>query len=210
MKKYSRVFIYLAKFKASIAWYFINIILSIVFSILSIGMLLPFMQLIFGVKDQTVAKTSGNPVVEFVNRYLNDLINSGTVFHALGIVCVLIIVSIFFKNLFLYLSYRVMGPVKTGIVNRFRVDMYNKVLRLPIGYFTEQRKGDLMSRMISDVGEAHHPHQFSRTFLYKSQAYFIYFTLHTANGFRNWPYEPFIKKRICAGGNKRWRNHQYY
>jgi ATP-binding cassette, subfamily B, bacterial MsbA len=153
MKKYSRVFTYLAKFKASILWYFINIILSIVFSILSIGMLLPFMQLIFGVKNQTVVKTSGNPVVEFVNRQLSDLINSGTVFHALGIVCVLIIISIFLKNLFLYLSYRAMGPVKNGIVNQFRVDLYNKVLRLPIGYFTEQRKGDLMSRMTTDVGE---------------------------------------------------------
>ena len=153
MKKYSRVFTYLAKFKVSIVWYFVCILLSIVFSILSIGMLLPFMQLIFGVKNETVAKTSGNPVVEFVNRELSNLINSGTVFHALGVVCVLIIITIFLKNLFLYLSYRAMGPVKNGIVNQFRVDLYNKVLRLPIGYFTEQRKGDLMSRMTTDVGE---------------------------------------------------------
>ena len=153
MKKYSRVFTYLAKFKVSIAWYFVCIMLSIVFSILSIGMLLPFMQLIFGVKNETVAKTSSNPVVEFVNRELSNLINSGSVFHALGVVCVLIIITIFLKNLFLYLSYRAMGPVKNGIVNQFRVDLYNKVLRLPIGYFTEQRKGDLMSRMTTDVGE---------------------------------------------------------
>ena len=153
MKKYSRVFTYLARFKVSIAWYFVCIMLSIVFSILSIGMLLPFMQLIFGVKNETVAKTSGNPVVEFVNRELSTLINSGTVFHALGVVCVLIIITIFLKNLFLYLSYRAMGPVKNGIVNQFRIDLYNKILRLPIGYFTEQRKGDLMSRMVTDVGE---------------------------------------------------------
>lgn len=153
MKKYSRVFTYLAKFKVSIAWYFVCIMLSIVFSILSIGMLLPFMQLLFGVKNETVAKTSSNPVVEFVNGELSNLINSGSVFHALGVVCVLIIITIFLKNLFLYLSYRAMGPVKNGIVNQFRVDLYNKVLRLPIGYFTEQRKGDLMSRMTTDVGE---------------------------------------------------------
>ena len=153
MKKYSRVFGYLKLYKSSIAWYFITILLSIVFSILSIGMLLPFMQLIFGVKQQGIPKVSTNPVVRFATEQLDHLINSGSVYHALGIVCILIIITIFLKNLFLYLSYRAMGPVKNKIVNHMRVDMYNKVLQLPIGYFTEKRKGDLMSRMIYDVSE---------------------------------------------------------
>ena len=46
-----------------------------------------------------------------------------------------------------------MGPIKNGIVTSFRVDLYNKILQLPIGYFTEKRKGDLMSRITNDVGE---------------------------------------------------------
>ncbi len=153
MKKYSRVFGYLGQYRPSIAWYFITILLSIVFSILSIGMLLPFMQLIFGVQQEGIVKVSSNPVVRFVSEQLNNLINSGSVYHALGIVCILIILSIFLKNLFLYLSYRAMGPVKNKIVNHLRVDMYNKILQLPIGYFTQQRKGDLMSRMLYDVSE---------------------------------------------------------
>ena len=153
MKKYSRVFNYLRQYRSSIAWYFITILLSIVFSILSIGMLLPFMQLIFGVKQEGLPKVSTNPVVRFVSEQLNHLINSGSVYHALGIVCILIIITIFLKNFFLYLSYRTMGPVKNKIVNHLRVDMYNKVLQLPIGYFTEQRKGDLISRMVYDVSE---------------------------------------------------------
>ena len=153
MKKYSRVFGYLTQYKSSIAWYFISILLSIVFSILSIGMLLPFMQLIFGVNQEGLPKASTNPVVQFVSRQLDQLIHHGSVYHALGVVCILIIVSIFLKNLFLYLSYRAMGPVKNKIVNHLRVDMYNKVLQLPIGYFTEKRKGDLISRMIYDVSE---------------------------------------------------------
>ena len=153
MKQYSRVFTYLAKYKSSIAWYITTIFLSILFSILSIGMLLPFMQLIFGVKQEGIPKTSSNPVVSFVSDQLNHLINNGSQNHALGVVCILIIISIFFKNLFLYLSYRTMGPVKNGIVTRFRVDLYDKILKLPIGYFTEQRKGDLTSRIINDVAE---------------------------------------------------------
>ncbi len=153
MKKYSRVFNYLKQYKPSIVWYFITILLSIVFSVLSIGMLLPFMQLIFGVKQGGLPKVSSNPVVRYASEQLDHLINSGSVFHALGVVCILIIISIFLKNFFLYLSYRTMGPVKNKIVNHLRVDMYNKVLQLPIGYFTEQRKGDLISRMVYDVSE---------------------------------------------------------
>jgi len=155
MKKYSRVFTYLKEYRASIVSYFVTILLSIVFSVLSIGMLLPFMQLIFGVKKEGLPKSpaSTNPIIKFVSEQLDHLINSGDKFHALTVVCILIIVSIFLKNLFLYLSYRAMGPIKNCIVTSFRVDLFNKILELPIGYFTERRKGDLMSRITTDVGE---------------------------------------------------------
>ncbi len=156
MKKYSRVFTYLKAYKTSIVWYFIYILLSIVFSVISIGMLVPFMNIIFGVKQSMVPDLSKKPDFAFVHwlkEQLNQLINTNDSFQALGIVCILIIVSIALKNLFLYLSYRAMGPIKNGIVNRFRIDMFNKILKLPIGYFTDQRKGDLMSRMTNDVGE---------------------------------------------------------
>ena len=132
---------------------FITIVLSILFSILSLGMLFPFLQLLFVKENTGVAKLSSNPVINWVNEQLSNLVVNGDPFYALGIVCVMILFTIFLKNLFIYLSYRVMGPVKNGIVNKFRVDLYEKILKLPIGYFTEQRKGDLMSRMTNDVGE---------------------------------------------------------
>lgn len=153
MKKYSRVFQYLGNYKTSIARYFISILLSIVFSIVSIGMLLPFMQLIFDVQQVSAPRSSGNFLMKWVNENLYGLLYTGNKQHDLGIVCILIIIFIFLKNLFLYLSYRAMGPVKNGIVNRFRLELYNKILKLPIGYFTEKRKGDLMSRVTNDVGE---------------------------------------------------------
>jgi subfamily B ATP-binding cassette protein MsbA len=155
MKRYYRVFTYLKDYKVSVFWYFVTIILSIVFSILSLGMLFPFLQLLFNKEGSVSAmsKQSSNPVISWVNEHLNHLINSGDIFFALGIVCVLIITSIFLKNLFVYLSARILGPVKNNIVTRFRIDLYDKILKLPIGYFTEQRKGDLMSRMTNDVNE---------------------------------------------------------
>jgi len=153
MKRYSRVFNYLKAYKTSIARYFLNILLSIIFSIVSIGMLLPFMQLIFNVNQGGIPKPSTNPMMVWVNEHLNSMLYSGDKLHDLGVVCIMIIVFIFLKNMFLYLSYRAMGPIKNGIVNRFRIELYNKILQLPIGYFTEKRKGDLMSRITNDVGE---------------------------------------------------------
>jgi ATP-binding cassette, subfamily B, bacterial MsbA len=153
MKQYSRVFGYLSRYKSSIVWYFVTIFLSILFSIVSIGMLLPFMQLIFNVDQSGLPKTSNNFIVKWANENLSNLIYTGDKLHDLGIVCILIIIFIFLKNLFLYLSYRAMGPVKNGIVNLFRIELYNKILQLPIGFFTEKRKGDLMSRITIDVGE---------------------------------------------------------
>ena len=153
MKKYSSVFKYLGSYRKSILWYFISILFSIIFSIISIGMLLPFMQLIFNVQQTGLPKATGNPVIRYLSEQLDHLISNGDKLHGLAIVCILIIISIFLKNLFLYLSYRAMGPVKNGIVNHFRIDLYNKILQLPIGYFTEKRKGDLMSRITNDVGE---------------------------------------------------------
>lgn len=114
------------------------------------------MNLIFNVKQNTVAELAKKPdnfIIHWIKEQLDHLINTGSTFHALGMVCILIIISIALKNLFLYLSYRTMGPIKNGIVNKFRVALYDKILQLPIGYFTEQRKGDLMSRMTHDVNE---------------------------------------------------------
>ena len=60
---------------------------------------------------------------------------------------------IILKNFFLYLSYYILNPLKNKVVNQLREDLYDKLLRLPIGFFNEKRKGDLMSRMANDVGE---------------------------------------------------------
>ncbi|MBD0287159.1 MAG: ABC transporter ATP-binding protein, partial [Flavisolibacter sp.] len=54
---------------------------------------------------------------------------------------------------FLYLSSYVLNPMKNKVVNRLRAELYEKILHLPIGYFTEKRKGDLISRITNDIGE---------------------------------------------------------
>ncbi len=72
---------------------------------------------------------------------------------AVALICAFIIAATIFKNLFLYISYLISAPVRSSIVTRLRADLYDKILTLPVGYFTEQRKGDVISRMTNDVSE---------------------------------------------------------
>lgn len=154
MKKYSRIFGYLRHDKRQIALYILCILLSVVFSIVSIGMLMPFLELIFkGGEASSLIKTSSNPVISSINSTMLALKAKHGVTWLLGMICILIIISILLKNLFLYFSYYILNPLKNRMVTRLRSEMYAQILRLPIGYFTEQRKGDLMSRMSNDIGE---------------------------------------------------------
>ena len=103
-------------------------------------------------------KESNNPVIKYVRNTLLDSINNSKdktsgLLKTLGLICIIIVISIFLKNLFLYLSYYVLNPMKNSIVNTLRSELYHKILHLPIGYFTEKRKGDLISRITNDIGE---------------------------------------------------------
>jgi subfamily B ATP-binding cassette protein MsbA len=149
MKKYSRIFGYLRNYKSKIALYFICVILSIVFSVVSFGMLSPFFKLIF--KQDAIAqgnKASGN-LTNIIFSEIKDM----QPLAALALICIIIIAAILLKNVFLYFSFYILNPLKNKIVNTLRSDLYYKILQLPIGYFTEQRKGDLISRTTNDVYE---------------------------------------------------------
>lgn len=160
MKKYSRVFQYLKQYKGKIVLYFIFILLSTLFSIFSISMLMPFFNLIFlgksDILDQVKGNGSGNSdALHWLTKFITDLASqfNDNKFSLLLIICAFILLSIFLKNLFLYLSYYVLNPLKNTVVTRLRDEVYAKILKLPIGYFTEKRKGDIMSRMTTDISE---------------------------------------------------------
>lgn len=96
---------------------------------------------------------SASSVLDYIKYILGILIREHGPIYALGAICIIIIFSIFFKNLFLYLSLRVLGPMRNRVLNRLRSDLFAKILDLPLGFFTEQRKGDLISRMSNDINE---------------------------------------------------------
>ncbi|MCX6315681.1 MAG: ABC transporter ATP-binding protein [Bacteroidetes bacterium] len=159
MKQYSRIFGYLRDYKGKIVLYFLFTLLSILFAIVSIGMLMPFLQLIFNegrpecADCNSLGKMSSNPIIQSVNNFLTDSLATRGKISTLGFICVLMMIFILLKNVFLYLSYYILNPLKNRVVNQLREELYDKILRLPIGFFNEKRKGDLMSRISNDVGE---------------------------------------------------------
>jgi ATP-binding cassette, subfamily B, bacterial MsbA len=157
MKQFQRIFKYLRGYSGKIVLYFLCILLSIVFSMVSLAMLAPFLKLLFNQENLVLTKPgtllSASDVLNYLMYQISTLIRDRGPERALLFICVVIVSAILFKNLFLYLSYRILAPMRNGVLTRLRGDLYDKVLQLPVGFFTEQRKGDLISRMSNDANE---------------------------------------------------------
>ncbi|MEO6455988.1 MAG: ABC transporter ATP-binding protein [Ginsengibacter sp.] len=160
MKNLRTIFKYVARYPNLVITYFSYNILSTIFSVISLGLLSPFLLLIFK-KDNTfkiatdsVNKFSRYNPINYFKEWLYEIIRypNGEI-RALGFICLIILVSILLKNFFLYLSMYYLNPIRNNIINDMRTMMYKKILALPIGYFNEQRKGDIMSRLTNDLAE---------------------------------------------------------
>ncbi|NCU05166.1 MAG: ABC transporter ATP-binding protein [Chitinophagaceae bacterium] len=157
MKQFQRIFKYLRGYTGKIVLYFLCILLSIIFSMVSLAMLAPFLKLLFNPASQVTNRPevikSASDLLDFLMFHISKLINEQGQIQALAFICLIIVSAILLKNVFLYLSYRILAPMRNGVMTRLRGDLYDKVLKLPVGFFTEQRKGDLISRMSNDANE---------------------------------------------------------
>lgn len=152
-----RLFKYLKNYQSFIALNIVCNILMVVFSLVSIPTLIPFLQILFGKEPPRLAAPAFSWNAESIkeNFYyqLSQLIEHNGREQALIAVCFLIAGCFFFKNLFRYLSLFFITPVRNGIVRDLRQALFEKTLRLPLSYFSDERKGDLMSRVSTDVQE---------------------------------------------------------
>ncbi|MDP1844680.1 MAG: ABC transporter ATP-binding protein [Sediminibacterium sp.] len=157
MKRFERIFFYLRSQKRKIALYIVFNLFSIIFSLVSLAMLAPFLQLLFGKEKLVEIKPditfNASSVLNYLKFFISELIRNHGENAALAGVALIIIVSVFFKNIFTYLSYRVLAPIRNHVMTKLRSELYSKILDLPIGYFTEQKKGDIISRMSNDINE---------------------------------------------------------
>ncbi|MBN8786994.1 MAG: ABC transporter ATP-binding protein [Terrimonas sp.] len=157
MKKFSRIFKYIGRYSDKLLLYFIFTLLATVFGVVSIAMLTPFFDLIFRPEATGNQILSDNKVIAYINKILLHIIETrGGIagrLVALTAICGFLITAIVLKNVFLYLSNLLSAPIRSAVITQLRGDLYDKILSLPVGYFTEKRKGDIMSRMTNDISE---------------------------------------------------------
>ena len=155
MKSLGIIFNYIKKYPRMVTGYFILNILSAFFSLISLAMLAPFLTLIFGLQQSDGVQSSRFRLGELSDQLYNTLAEltqtpEGRI-QALAIICILVICSIVLKNIFLYGAMYVLTPIRNNIINDMRTDMFKKILALPVGFFNEQRKGDIMSKLTNDL-----------------------------------------------------------
>lgn len=155
MKSLGIIFNYIKKYPRMVTGYFILNILSAFFSLISLAMLAPFLTLIFDLQQSDGVQTSRFRLGELSDQLYNTLSEltqtpEGRI-QALAIICILVICSIVLKNIFLYGAMYVLTPIRNNIINDMRTDMFKKILALPVGFFNEQRKGDIMSKLTNDL-----------------------------------------------------------
>jgi subfamily B ATP-binding cassette protein MsbA len=158
MKKFIRIISYIKEYKAYMGLYTLFITLSILFSLFSLSMLVPFMDLIFGTNElngvaQIATQHASGSLKDIVYNFLQtNIVKYGKV-YALGWICFGIITAVILKNIFLYLSYYFLAPIRNAVTRKYSKLLYDKILKLPIGFFTEQRKGDILSRSSNDIAD---------------------------------------------------------
>lgn len=130
-------------------------ILSVVFSLFSLAMIIPFLQLLFD-KTKLVYEApdfafNTDAITAWFNYTISTIIVERGEINALFFISILVVVLFFIKNLFRYFAMFFLAPLRNGVVEDIRNNIYNRILILPLAYFSEQRKGDIMSRITNDV-----------------------------------------------------------
>lgn len=130
-------------------------ILSVIFSLFSLTMIIPFLQLLFDktrlVYEAPEFSFNTEAIVAYFNYIISNIIIERGEVNALLFISLMVVILFFIKNLFRYLAMFFLAPLRNGVVQDIRNDIYHRILILPLAYFSEQRKGDIMSRITNDV-----------------------------------------------------------
>jgi len=163
LKGLGKILRYLKNYKK---YAIVNVIantLSIIFGVFSIVAVIPFLNVLFpsnGAQDKQVIFTS-RPIFHFSGSWVSDiskyymqiLTNEYGVRYVLVLLCLFLIVVMLLKNGFRYLAAFNMAPIRNGVIKDLRNEIYDKILILPLSYYSAERKGDIMARMTNDLTE---------------------------------------------------------
>jgi len=161
MKLYFRLLSYCRPLGNFAIPYVLFTILAIIFGLLNYTLIIPLLNVLFGiVPDSQLKQMLVKPEFSLDPHYVMDLFNYyfaksslENKFGALQYVCGVIIVSFLVSNTFKYLSTRMVERLKMRTIRNLRNACFDKITSLHLGHFSTNRKGDIMGRIISDVGE---------------------------------------------------------
>ncbi|MFC0261563.1 ABC transporter ATP-binding protein [Fontibacter flavus] len=162
MNTYLRILSYARPFRRYFPIYVVYTLLAIIFGLLNFTLLKPLFDVIFEqVEPVDLSKYLVKPDFSFsidyflhlFNHYFLQISETYGKFGTLLYVCIIIVVSVFLANLFTYLSGVVLAKVRAEIIKKMRLNIFEQVTNMHIGYFSNERKGDLMSKMTNDIQE---------------------------------------------------------
>ncbi|MBV2227508.1 MULTISPECIES: ABC transporter ATP-binding protein [Sphingobacterium] len=154
MKTYFRLLSFAKPIEKYAIPYIICTLIMVVFSTLNLALLAPLLHTLFNSQDaviEPIAKPEGFDVMGYFNYFAYDLNYRLGPYNALKYVCIVIVASVFISNLFRYLSQRIMENLRIHTLLNLRKSVFNNVMNLHLGYFSNQRKGDIISKIASDV-----------------------------------------------------------
>jgi len=133
-------------------------ILSVLFSLVSFALFIPILQMLF----HTTEIPEKAPLLDYFNFdslkenfyfFFGSMIRDYGEMHMLFYIGITVVILFFLRNFFRYLAMFSIAVVRNGVVKDIRNQLYYKVLILPLGFYSEQRKGDIIARMTTDVQE---------------------------------------------------------
>lgn len=157
MKRFFRLLRYLFPYKWNVIQNVIYNVLGAFFALFSFAMIIPFLQVLFDnqpmVTEPMEFALKTKYFVHTLNYYLSQLMIQHGKPMAMVLVSVIVVIFSLLKNGFLFLANYLLAPVRAYTVRDIRNEIYNKVLRLPLSYYSESRKGDVIARISNDVQE---------------------------------------------------------
>lgn len=160
MNTYLRILSYAKPWRRFVPGYLIFSVLAVIFSILNMAVLIPMLDVIFDKTNvEELSKSTTLPEFylsidyfkEVFNFYMNQIIIEHGKFGSLIFVCIVVILSFAISNIFKYLSAIIMAKAKALTIKNMRIAVFKSVSSLHVGYFTDTKKGDIISRITNDI-----------------------------------------------------------
>jgi ATP-binding cassette, subfamily B, bacterial MsbA len=156
-------------------------ILSAFFALGTYSLVAPFLSILFGkvakVDDPGAFQLSIDYIKTFVKYYISSLIDRNGQAGALMLVVVVVVLASLFKNGFIFMANNSMAYIRACTVRDLRRNLYHKILKLPLSFFTDARKGDVMTRISNDVQEVENSVMASLTMMFRDPMYILIFVV---------------------------------